>query len=70
MKDTTRVAGGEAHATMSAEIPNYYVVRQASEEDAIRSLRALDALFARRVVVFVSKTPTVSSCGAMAPTCL
>ena len=23
--------------------------------------------FARRVVVFVSKTPTVSSCGAMAP---
>jgi len=28
---------------MSREIPNYYVVRRASEEDAIRALRALDA---------------------------
>lgn len=37
------MVGGEAHATMSAEIPNYYVVRRASEEDAIRALRALDA---------------------------
>ena len=43
VKDTTRVAGVEAYATMSAEIPNYYVVRRASEEDAIRALRALDA---------------------------
>lgn len=28
---------------MSAEVPYYYVVRRASEEDAIRALRALDA---------------------------
>jgi len=28
---------------MSAEIPNYYVVRRESEEDAIRAIRALDA---------------------------
>lgn len=28
---------------MNAEIPYYYVVRRASEEDAIRALRALDA---------------------------
>ena len=28
---------------MSRAIPNYYVVRRASEEDAIRALRALDA---------------------------
>lgn len=28
---------------MNAEIPHYYVVRRASEEDAMRALRALDA---------------------------
>ena len=28
---------------MDAEIPHYYVVSRASEEDAIRALRALDA---------------------------
>ena len=37
------MAGVEAYSTMSAEIPNYYVVRRASEDDAIRALRALDA---------------------------
>ena len=37
------MAGVEAYSTMSAEIPNYYVVRRASEEDATRALRALDA---------------------------